>query len=86
MKWFRFAIQKYYFDMGYSSSHYLFKAAAVVGIAAAEAQATLIFAILYGIFCYGLGRFMYRSGFLEAETEVRNKIDPFVKEMRQRNA
>lgn len=84
MKFYRLAIQKFYFEKGYSLSHYFFKAAAVVGIAAGDAKSTLIMALAYGAFCYLLGRWAYNSGFSQAEIEVNNKIDPFVKEMRKK--
>ena len=85
MRYYRLAVQKHYFDKGYSSSHYVFKAVSVFGIAAQEVALTIWFGFLFGIFCYLFGRWSYRFGFSEAEQEVINKIDPFVKEMRKRH-
>ena len=39
--------------------------------------------IIYAVFCYLLGWWWLNKGMQEAETEVTNRYNPFVKEMRR---
>lgn len=44
---------------------------------------SLYLGVAYSIFCYIFGWVFYNKGWNEAEIEVSNRINPFVKEMRK---
>ena len=82
MRFYRFVLYKKYFETGYSNSHFLFKMLALFGIASQEVGITLSLGFLYAIFCMITGWLWYKFHFMEAENEVNNQFNPFVKEMR----
>lgn len=84
MKFYKIAIQKFYFDQGYGTSSYFKVLLAVIGFSLKDIKIIVAVGFLYAIFCYLLGRWMYHSGFAAAEKEVINRIDPFVKQMRKK--
>lgn len=82
---FKIALQKAYFDHGLSATNYVKYGVGVFGIGfVVDKNFTLLLwtGILYAIFCYILGRWMVKSGFKAAESEVGNIVNPFVDEMR----
>lgn len=82
MKWFRFCIHKAYFDKGYGLTSYVKYGIALFGLSSLNIKWTLIAGGVYGIFCYIIGRIWFQMGFQLADTEVYNRFNEFVKEMR----
>ena len=80
MRFYNLMQVKAWFEKGYGLSHYFFKAAAVVGIAANEALLTFYMCVAYAIFCFILGFVFYHYGFINAEIEVENNYNHFVKQ------
>lgn len=75
-------VVKAYFEKGYGLSHYIFKLIAVFGLTSQQLEATIWALIIYTILCFVVGFCFYHFGFVNAELEVRNRYDPFVKQMR----
>ena len=82
MKFYKVALWKAYFEKGYSITSYVKYLIAIIGITGVPAKYLLPLFFVYGASCFLIGRWVYRSGFADAEKEVTNKIDPFVKQMR----
>lgn len=78
----KFALHKKYFDTGLSITNYLKYPLFLLGIAIPDPKAIIIVAGLYACFCYILGRWWLKN-MTEAETEISNRYNPFVKEMRK---
>ena len=83
MKYFWIAQHKAYFEKGYALSHYLFKAIAVLGLTSGDVSKTAWFVLFYTIGCYFLGMIVWKSEFINAEIEVGNRVNEFVKETRK---
>jgi hypothetical protein len=82
MKFLKFALHKRYFDVGMGVTSYLKYPLVLLGFAIPNVNYIIIVAVLYAIFCYILGWWWLNYGMCEAETEVSNRYNPFVKEMR----
>ena len=82
--WFKILVNKAYFEKGYGLSHYLFKLIAVIGVTSNDMRNTLISLIGYSVGCYILGAVWYHFRIIEVEYEVRNRYDPFIREMRSK--
>jgi hypothetical protein len=82
-KFLKFALHKRYFDTGLGVTNYLKYPLVLLGIAIPNPKAIIAVAGLYACFCYGLGWWWLNRGMAEAETEVSNRYNPFVKEMRK---
>ena len=85
MKFYRWAELKAWFDKGYSLTSYIKVVLAVMGLTTRSISLVLWIALGYGIFCFILGWWAYKYGWVIAETEVSNNHNNFVKEMRKRN-
>ena len=83
MRFYKFALHKAYFDKGMGLTSYFKYMIAFFGLASNDIKLTMIIAVSYGIFCYVLGRIWYYAGGTEAELEVINQYDLFVKEVRK---
>lgn len=83
MKFLKFALHKRYFDTGFGVLNYLKYPLVLIGIATSNTKAIIVFAFFYGIACYLLGWWWLNRGMQDAETEVGNRYNPFVKEMRK---
>lgn len=83
MKYFKVALHKRYFDTGMGVTNYLKYPLVLLGFAVPNIKAIVYVAILYAIFCYFLGWWWINKGMCEAETEVGNRFNPFVQEMRK---
>ena len=84
MKFYKFVLWKTYFEKGYSITSYL---KYVVAIAAIKIDSLVTIAwigVFYAIACFLLGKLWFKYGFMEAEYEVQNNVNPFVREMRKR--
>ena len=80
--------QKYYFDLGVGTTSFFIKVLAVVGISAAVLEmirptTLFILGVIYAIFCYFLGYFMVTYDWVTASIEVNNRLNRFVREMRE---
>jgi len=82
MRWFRFCMHKAYFDTGYGLTSYVKYGIALFGVSSLNVKITLILGLIYGVFCYLVGRIWFAWGFKIADTEVYNRFNLFVKEMR----
>jgi len=82
-KFLKFALHKRYFDTGFSVTNYLKYPLVLIGFAIPQPKAIIIIATLYASFCYILGWWWLNYGMTEAETEVSNRYNPFVQEMRK---
>ena len=83
MRGYKFCQLKAYFEKGYGLSHYFFKLIAVFGLTSQQLTETFIMIFFYTIFIFILGFVWYHFGFVEAEMEVANRYNLFVKEMRK---
>ena len=80
---FKLMIMKKYFDLGYGLTNYFFKLVAVFGLTTQLAKTTFIILFIYSISCYFIGRIYCKYHWFEVETEINNRFNPFVKEMRK---
>jgi len=83
MKFLKFALHKRYFDTGFGVLNYLKYPLVLIGFATPDAKVILVFAFFYAIVCYLLGWWWLNRGMQDAETEIGNRYNPFVKEMRK---
>lgn len=83
MKYFKAALIKAYFEKGYGLTHYIKYVIALFGLASQDLKSTMWMAVVYALSCFALGYWAYKSGFAEAEIEVSNRFNAFVKEMRK---
>lgn len=85
---FNFVLWKTYFDTGFGLTNYIKYAIALYGIVVSKElfniNKLLWIVVLYAISCFIIGYCWYRYGFKEAEIEVNNKFNLFVKEMRHK--
>ena len=81
---YRLNLHKTYFEKGYNLTNYIKYFIALFGLSSLNVRLTLIFGFVYGIACYFIGYFWVKYGFLEAEIEVGNYFNRFVKEMRKK--
>lgn len=87
-KKYKFCLWKSYFDKGYGLTSIFKWMVAVAGIGdIAISQRTwlaLLLFFIYGIGCFIVGRLWYKTKFIEAEIEVSNQYNHFVREVRKR--
>lgn len=76
-------MQKAYFEKGNSIINYAKYLIAFFGLASQDIYTTMILGVAYGITAYIIGVIWYRSQFIEAEIEVGNIFNIFVKEVRR---
>ena len=81
-KGYKFCLLKAYFDKGLGLTSYIKYLIAFFGLASREVYYTLYIAFIYAILCFFLGWFWYKYKFIDAENEVGNQFNPFVREMR----
>jgi len=83
---YRFCFWKARFGKGYGLTSYIKYIIILFGLAEGFAtqslDKTLIAAFIYGIACFFIGYVWYKYGFVEAEIEVSNQYNLFVKELR----
>ena len=82
---FRFLLWKRYFDTGLSVTGYVKYLIAFFGVASSDVRMTLVLGIIYGMLCFVIGYAWYRYDFVEANNEIDNRFNRFVREMRQIN-
>jgi len=86
MRFYKFALWKAYFDKGYSVTSYFKYLFAIIGIAGLDGKILIPLFIAYGFSCFLVGWIWYRLHLTDAETEVGNKFNPFVGEVRDKLA
>lgn len=86
MKYFKFALYKYYFDKGLSFTAIIKYLAALFGLVDVflnkRLEVVIVLAISYVVLCFAVGLWLYKSGYVAAEHEVSNRVNPFVHEVR----
>ena len=83
---YKFFLVKAYFDKGFSILNYLKYLILLLGlerIIGGDVSSAILMITAYAIVCFILGFIIYHYKFIEAENEVRNRYDPFIKEMRK---
>lgn len=83
MNFLKIALHKAYFDKGWAVSNYLKYPLLLAGFAIPNIKAIIWVAFIYALACYILGWWWYNYGMTDAETEINNRFNPFVKEMRK---
>jgi hypothetical protein len=81
-KFLKVALHKRYFDSGFSLLNYLKYPLVLMGFVVKDIQLIIIVSILYAVSCYFLGWWWLNYGMMDAETEIGNRYNPFVKELR----
>ena len=82
-KRFKIALWKRYFDIGYGTLGFVKYLVALFGLSSLNVGATMTFGFIYLFFCLLFGRLWVAFGMYEAEIEVGNKFNLFVREMRK---
>lgn len=77
-----FVTQKRYFDTGFGILNYLKYLIILFGISSLDLKSTLIMGFAFGVGCYLIGFLWLKTDFYTAETEVSNRYNLFVEEMR----
>ena len=83
-KMFTVAKLKYYFNIGYGETSFFKYLITFFGLASSDVKMTLWFGVAYGVLCFVIGYIICKSGFQHAQTEVANRFNPFVYEMRNK--
>ena len=83
MKWYRLCLLKAYFDKGYGVTSYFKYLIGFYALASLNVKSTLILGIVYGFLCFLIGYLWYKWRIADAELEVQNQFNPFVREMRE---
>ena len=84
-KTYKVMLWKAYFEKGYSFASYPKWVLAIFGIGEVVNKNYMIVimgALVFFLSCFFVGKWCYKYGFAAAEVEVKNKIDPFVNEVR----
>ena len=82
MRGYKILLWKAYFDQGYGVTGYLKFIIAFFGLASRDVISTLIFSFIYGLLCFLVGYLWFKYNLIDTEQEIRNRFNPFVKEMR----
>ena len=83
VKLYKIALHKRYFDTGFGVLNYVKYPLVLLGFAIPDVKSIILVALGYAIICYFLGWWWLNKGMTEAETEVGNRYNPFVQEMRK---
>ncbi len=85
-KFWKFLLLKRYFEQGYGLTSYVKYLIFLMGIGEIIVNKSykfvMILGILYGISCFIIGWAWYKFGLYETDTEISNRFNPFVKEIR----
>ena len=85
-KFYTFLLWKRYFEQGYALTSYAKYIIFLVGIGEIfvnkSYKIVIALGFVYGIMCFFIGWAWLRFGFYETETEISNRFNPFVKEVR----
>ena len=84
---FNILMHKAYFDTGWSFWSMLRYVIVLTGLAEGFATSslkyTLMIGFVYGIFCYAFGFVWFKYGWINAQHEVANRYNEFMKELRR---
>jgi hypothetical protein len=87
VKHYKFMLLKGYFEKGYALTSYFKYLIALIGFADIYINKSIFWVIFlgitYGVSCFILGWIWYNKGYVDAENEVNNRFNPFVKEVRE---
>ena len=81
---YRILLHKQYFSKGEDLISYGKWFILYFGASTMDFNLTIILGVIYGLISYVMGRIWYSRGFAEADTEVNNRFNLFVKEMRKK--
>ena len=82
---FKALLHKRFFETGWGTAgKYVFYATGVFGVTSQQVELTMFLTLIEGVLCWVLGFLYYRFGFAEADTEITNQFNLFVKEMRDK--
>ena len=84
LKFYKLCLHKAYFEKGYALTNYIKYLIALFGLSSLNVKATLSLGLGYAFFCYFIGLIWYKFRIIDAELEVSNKVNPFVREMRKK--
>ncbi len=84
MKFLKFALHKRYFDQGFGVLNYVKYPLALLGFAIPNIKYIILVAIFYAVVCYIVGWWWLNRGMLDAENEISNRFNPFVRDVREK--
>lgn len=84
MRFIKFALHKRYFDVGFATLNYAKYLLMVLGINFPSIKFLILLGFGYGFLCYFLGWWWLNYGMLDAETEISNRYNLFVRQMRHK--
>jgi len=80
---YKLTLWRRYLDLGISITAPIKWGIAYFGMASLDVKLTMIMGITYFLSCFLIGRFWFKHRFVEADHEVTNNFNRFVKEMRK---
>lgn len=78
-----FLLLKRFFDAGWGMTGYIKYVIALFGISSLNVGRTIIFGMIYGVSCLVVGYIWYAYKFFEVDTEIGNRFNWFMEEMRE---
>jgi len=84
MRFFKFCLWKAYFEKGYALTSYVKYVIALFGLASQDIFWTLLMGFLYAFVCFFLGWVWFHYHIVDAELEVQNQFNLFVRQMRRK--
>ena len=77
-------LHKKRFDIGYGETSFIKLVLALFGITTLDLKLTMSLAVFYAVFCYIFGWGFIKYGWLQAQIEINNLNNLFVKQMRKK--
>ena len=84
MKYYKIALHKRYIDTGQGITGYAKYILVLLGVAIPNVNYILLVGFLYFLASYFIGWWWLNFGMFDAEAEVNNQFNPFVKEVRKK--
>jgi len=79
-----FCLHKAYLDKGWALTNYIKYIIVIVGVTTQDLKTTLAIGAVYAILCYIGGWLWFKSNMVRAESEVGNRFNYFVEEVRDK--